>query len=89
MAGIACTHVAMGWISGVLYSQVSRTHSCFRESEGRLIYVGQGPTDEDINSDDASTPTPVPIAGPLTRARACKINHQVSCLLSSCPSCFD
>ena len=46
-------------------------------------------TDEDINTDDASAPTPVPIAGPLTRARARKINHQVSCLLSSCPSCLD
>ena len=27
MAGIACTHVAMGWISGVLYSRVARTRS--------------------------------------------------------------
>ena len=45
--------------------------------------------DEDINTDDASAPTPVPIAGPLTRARVRKINHQVSCLLSSCPSCLD
>ena len=43
MAGIACTHVAMGWIGGVLYSRVARTRSCFRESEGRLVYVGQGP----------------------------------------------
>ena len=32
--------------------------------------------DEDINTDDASAPTPVPIAGPLTRARARKINYQ-------------
>ena len=43
MAGIACTHVAMGWIGGVLYSRVAWTHSCFRRSEGRLKYVGQGP----------------------------------------------
>ena len=43
MARIACTHVAMGWI-GVLYSRVARTHSCFRGPEGRLVYVGQGPT---------------------------------------------
>ena len=42
MAGIACTHVAMGWIGGVLYSQVAWTHSCFRGSEGRLVYVGRG-----------------------------------------------
>ena len=43
MAGIACTHVAMGWISGVQYSRVARTYSCFRRSEGRLIYVSRGP----------------------------------------------
>ena len=44
MAGIACTHVAMGWIGGVLYSRVARTRSCFRGSEGRLVYAGRGPT---------------------------------------------
>ena len=44
MARIACTHMAMGWIGGVLYSQVVWTRSCFRGSEGRLVYVGQGPT---------------------------------------------
>ena len=43
MAGIACTHVAMGWIGGVLYSWVARIRSCFRGSEGRLVYVGRGP----------------------------------------------
>ena len=43
MAGIACTHVAMGWIGVVLYSQVARTRSCFKGSEGRLIYVSRGP----------------------------------------------
>ena len=43
MARIACTHVAMGWIGGVLYSWVVRTRSCFRGSEGRLVYVGWGP----------------------------------------------
>ena len=43
MAGIACTHVAMGWIGGVLYSRVAWTRSYFRRSEGTLIYVGQGP----------------------------------------------
>ena len=42
MAGIACTHVAMGWNGGVLYSRVAWTHSCFRGSERRLVYVGQG-----------------------------------------------
>ena len=43
MARVVCTHVAMGWIGGVLCSQVARTHSCFRESEDRLVYVGKGP----------------------------------------------
>ena len=43
MAGIACTHVAMGWIGGVLYSRVVQTHSYFRGLEGWLVYVGQGP----------------------------------------------
>ena len=42
MAGIACTHVAMGWNGGVLCSRVARTRSCFRGSEGRLVYVGRG-----------------------------------------------
>ena len=43
MAGVACTHMAMGWIGGVLCSRVVRTRSCFRGPEGRLVYVGQGP----------------------------------------------
>ena len=43
MARVACTHVAMGWIGGVLCSRVARTHSGFRGSEGRLVYVGQRP----------------------------------------------
>ena len=45
-------------------------------------------TDEDINNDDASAPTPVPIAGPLTRALARKINHQVLILMQDwCTVC--
>ena len=59
------------------------------ELESRTTQMQEGEDDEDINTDDASAPTPVPIAGPLTRARARKINYQVSCLLSSCPSCLD
>ena len=43
MARVACTHVAMGWIGGVLYSRVARTCSSFRGSKGRLVYVGRGP----------------------------------------------
>ena len=41
MVGIACTHMAMGWIGGVLYSRVALTRSCFRGFEGRLVYVGR------------------------------------------------
>ena len=59
------------------------------ELESRTTQMQEGEDDEDINTDDASAPTPVPIAGPLTHARARKINYQVSCLLSSCPSCLD
>ena len=44
MVRVACTHMAKGWIGGVLYSRVARTRSYFRGSEGRLIYVSQGPT---------------------------------------------
>ena len=43
MAGVVCTHMAIGWIGGVLCSRVARTRSCARGSEGGLIYVGQGP----------------------------------------------
>ena len=43
MVRVACTHVAMGRIGGVLYSRVAQTCSCFRGSEGRLVYVGRGP----------------------------------------------
>ena len=48
--------------------------------------------DEDINTNDTSTPTQVPISGPITpitRARARQLNHQVSTLFSSCPSYLD
>ena len=44
MARVACTHVAMGWNSGVLYSRVAWSRSSFRGFEGGLVYVGQGPT---------------------------------------------
>jgi hypothetical protein len=48
-----------------------------------------GIVDEDINTDHISTPsTPTP-AGPITRARARTLNHQVSSFLSSYPSCLD
>jgi hypothetical protein len=59
------------------------------EFESRMTQMQEREDDEDINTNDASTPTPVPIAGPLTHVRACKLNHQVSSLLSSYPSCLD
>ena len=43
MARVACTHMAMGWIGGVLCSRVVWTRSWFRGYDGRLIHVGQGP----------------------------------------------
>ena len=43
MVRVACTHMARGWNGGVLYSRVAWTRSCFRGSEGGLVYVGRGP----------------------------------------------
>ena len=45
--------------------------------------------DEDINTNDTSTPTQVPVSSPITHARARQLNHQVSSLLSSYPSYLD
>jgi hypothetical protein len=45
--------------------------------------------DEDIHTTDTSMPIQVPISGPITRARARQLNHQVITLLSSCPSYLD
>ena len=45
--------------------------------------------DEDINTIDTSTPTQVPINGPITCARACQLNDQVSSFLSLCPHYLD
>ena len=59
------------------------------EFESRMTPLQEGEDDEDINTDHTSTPsTPTP-AGPITRARARTLNHQVSSFLSSCPSCLD
>jgi hypothetical protein len=59
------------------------------EYKSRTTQMQEGDDDEDINTNDSSTPTPVLIAGPLTHARAHKLNHQVSSLLSSMHPCFD
>jgi hypothetical protein len=53
----------------------------------------EGKDDEDIATNDTSTPTPVSTLttplGPITRARACRLTHQVSSLLSSGSSYLD
>jgi hypothetical protein len=50
--------------------------------------------DEDIHTTDTSMPIQVPISspitsGPITRARARQLNHQVITLLNACPSYLD
>ena len=64
------------------------------EFESRMPQMQEGEDDEDINTNNTSTPTRVPVSGvpvsgPITRARAHHINHQVSSLLSSYPSYLD
>jgi hypothetical protein len=57
--------------------------------------VSANTRDEDINTNDTSTPQATPSAatspplGPITRARARQLNHQVSSFLSSCPLYLD
>jgi hypothetical protein len=47
-------------------------------------------SDEDINTTPTPTPAPAPAPlGPITRARARELNHQVSSFLNSCPSYLD
>ena len=51
--------------------------------------------DEDINTNDTSTPPPTPAVatspplGPIAHTRAHQLNHQVSSLLTSCPLYLD
>jgi hypothetical protein len=59
------------------------------ELESRTTQMQEREDNEDFNTNDASTPTPVPLVGPLTRAHARKLNQQVSSFLNSCPSCLD
>jgi len=59
------------------------------EFESRTTQMQEGEDDEDITANDTSTPSPPVIAGPITRARARQLNHQVSSLLSSCSSYLD
>jgi hypothetical protein len=43
----------------------------------------EGEDDVDINTSDTSTPTHNQISAPITRARACQLNNQVSSFLAS------
>ena len=75
----------------------TRAKSYARFTEGTSSYVlknDRDETDEDIHTTDTSMPIQVPISGPITsgpitRARARQLNHQVITLLSSCPSYLD
>jgi hypothetical protein len=57
------------------------------ELVSRTTQMQEGEDDEDIATNDTSTPTPVSTSttplGPITRARARRLTHQVSSLLSS------
>jgi hypothetical protein len=60
------------------------------ELESRTTQMQEGEDDEDITTNDTSTPAQDHvIAGPITRARARQLNNQVSSLLSSCSSYLD
>jgi transposase InsO family protein len=62
------------------------------ELESGTTQMQEGEDDEDISTIYTSTPTPTPSPtplGPLTRARARQLNHQVSLFLNSCPSYLD
>jgi hypothetical protein len=57
------------------------------ELELRMTQMQEGEDDEDITTNNTSTPTPVSTSttplGPITRAHARRLTHQVSSLLSS------
>jgi hypothetical protein len=63
------------------------------EIELRMTQMQEGEDDEDITTNDTSTPTPASTSptplGPITRARARRLTHQVSSLLSSGASYLD
>ena len=58
-----------------------------------MTQMQEGEDDEDINAIDTSTPALTPTStippGPIIRARARQLNHQVSSLLSFGPSYLD
>jgi hypothetical protein len=63
------------------------------ELESRTTQMQEGEDYEDIATNDTSTPTPVSSSttplGPITRAHAHQLTHQVSSLLSSGSSYLD
>jgi hypothetical protein len=63
------------------------------ELESRTTQMQEGEDDEDIATNDISTLTPVSTSttplSPITRARACRLTHRVSSLLSSGSSYLD
>ena len=58
------------------------------ELESRTTPIQEGEDDEDITPSDTYTPSIPPTIGPLTRARARQLNHEVSSFLSV-PLYFD
>jgi hypothetical protein len=59
------------------------------ELESRTTQMEEGVDDVDINTNDTSTPTHNQISGPITRARVCQLNNQVSLFLASYSSYLD
>jgi hypothetical protein len=59
------------------------------ELESRTTQMQEGEDDVDINTTDTSTPTHNQISGPITQARACQLNNQVSSFLVSYSSYLD
>jgi transposase InsO family protein len=57
--------------------------------ESRTTQMQEGEDDEDINTTDTSTPIHMQITGPITRARARKLNDHVSSFLSLCSAHLD
>ena len=74
---------------------VAKNEEMVPVAKTRALYAPRYPfsewvtCDEDIHTTDTSIPIQVPISGPITRARARQLNHQVITLLSACPSYLD
>jgi hypothetical protein len=53
------------------------------ELESRMTQMQEGEDDVNINTSDTSTPTHNQISCPITRARACQLNNQISSFIAS------